>query len=222
MTRKEYVEKYHALGDAMFEHCIVPTVADFANAFVNNDEEAMKKITTITSFTKNTDDIKKSVDKRNSNYSEEESKKFMQSVIAANVTDITESGYFYKKLISSCDDITIEIDDCGSEGEEFKLPIDEDTFKFKVRNHWVMELGKYVESYKDLPKKGTIHVRTFLTCNHGLRHFCKKCAGIFRRSYDTEFTPNYAVAQLNQLSIENRLPNTCFILNGLGTKPHKI
>ena len=37
-----------------------------------------------------------------------------------------------------------------------------------------------------------------------------------------EFTPNYAVAQLNQLSIENRLPNTCFILNGLGTKPHKI
>ena len=189
MTRKEYVEKYHALGDAMFEHCIVPTVADFANAFVNNDEEAMKKITTITSFTKNTDDIKKSVDKRNSNYSEEESKKFMQSVIAANVTDITESGYFYKKLISSCDDITIEIDDCGSEGEEFKLPIDENTFKFKVRNHWVMELNKYVEDYKDIPKKGTIHVRNFLTCNHGIRHFCKKCAGLYRRSYDTEFTP---------------------------------
>ena len=29
------------------------------------------------------------------------------------------------------------------------------------------------------------------------------------------YTPGYAVAQLNQLSIENRLPNTCFILNGL-------
>ena len=29
------------------------------------------------------------------------------------------------------------------------------------------------------------------------------------------YTPGYAVAQLNQLSLENRLPNTCFILNGL-------
>ena len=30
-----------------------------------------------------------------------------------------------------------------------------------------------------------------------------------------EYTPNYAIAQLNQLSVENRLPNTCFVLNGL-------
>jgi capsular exopolysaccharide synthesis family protein len=29
-----------------------------------------------------------------------------------------------------------------------------------------------------------------------------------------EYTPNYAVAQLNQLSIENKLPNTCFVFNG--------
>ena len=29
-----------------------------------------------------------------------------------------------------------------------------------------------------------------------------------------EYTPNYAIAQLNQLSVENRLPNTCFVLNG--------
>lgn len=189
MTREEYVKKYHKLGEAMFEHCVVPTVSDFAMAFVDNDEKAMAKIEKITSFTKNTDDIKKSVARRNNNYSEQESKKFMQSVIAANVTDITESGYFYKKLISSCDDMTIEIDDCGSEGTEMKLPIDEDTFNYKVRNHWVMELNKYVEDYKDIPKRGKIHVRTFLSCNHGIRHFCKKCAGLYRRSYDTEFTP---------------------------------
>lgn len=189
MTRKEYVKQYHKLGDAMFEKCVAPTVFDFAAAFEDNDEEAMKKITTITSYTGNTDDIIKSVKRRNNNYSEQESKKFMQSVIAANVTDITESGYFYKKLISSCDDMTIEIDDCGSEGTEMKLPIDEDTFNYKVRNHWVMELGKYVEDYKDIPKKGKIHVRTFLSCDHGIRHFCKKCAGLYRRSYDTEFTP---------------------------------
>lgn len=189
LTREEYVKKYHKLGEAMFEHCVVPTVNDFASAFIDNDKKALEKIEKITSFTKNTDDIKKSVARRNNNYSEQESKKFMQSVIAANVTDITESGYFYKKLISSCDDMTIEIDDCGSEGTEMKLPIDEDTFNYKVRNHWVMELGKYVEDYKDIPKRGKIHVRTFLSCNHGIRHFCKKCAGMYRRSYDTEFTP---------------------------------
>lgn len=191
-TRAEYVEQYHRLGEAMFEHCVIPTVGDFVNAFCNNDKDAMNKIETITSFTNNTDDIKKSVSRRSSNYSEQESKKFMQSVIAANVTDITESGYFYKKLISSCDDMTIDIDDCGSDGVEMDMEdIDKNMFDYKIRNHWVTELNKYVEDFDDLPKTGKIHVRTFLSCNHGNRHFCKKCAGLFRRSYDTEFTPKH-------------------------------
>jgi len=190
-SRKEFVEKYHEIGESMFEHCTIPTVSDFANAFVDNNTEAMDKITKITSYTGNTDDIIKSVQRRNNNYSEQESKKFMQSVIAANVTDITESGYFYKKLISSCDDMIIEIDDCGSDGVEFKMPVDEDTFEYKIRNHWVMELNKYVEDYSELPKKGTIRVRNFLSCKHGIRKFCKKCAGLYRRSYDTEFTPKH-------------------------------
>ena len=188
-NRKKYVENYKELGSAMFEKCNIPTVFDFAKAFIDKDEEAMNKITNITSYTGNTDDIIKSVNHRDNNYSEAESKKFMLSVIAANVTDITESGYFYKKLISSCDDMTIDIEDCGSTGIELTMPIDEDTFVFKVRNHWVEELGKYVEDYTDLPNEGTIHIRTFLSCNHGIRHFCKKCAGLYRRSYDSEFTP---------------------------------
>ena len=85
--------------------------------------------------------------------------------------------------------MTIDIDDCNSEGSIIKLPIDESTFEYKIRNHWVMELNKYIEEYSDLPQTGIIHVRNFLTCNHGIRHFCKKCAGLYRRSYDTEFTP---------------------------------
>lgn len=187
--RTKYVEHYKELGASMFKSCVIPTVYDFAKAFVDKDEEAMKKITDITSYTGNTNDIIKSVNRRDNNYSEAESRKFMLSVIAANVTDITESGYFYKKLISSCDDMTIDADDCGSAGVEMKMPIDENTFVFKVRNHWVEELGKYVEEFADLPKEGTIHVRTFLSCEHGIRHFCKKCAGLYRRSYDSEFTP---------------------------------
>lgn len=191
INRKDYFNHYQNLGKSMFEHCTIPTVADFANAYKNNDEAAIKKIETITSFTGNNEDIKESVKRRNANYSEAESRKFMASVIAANVTDITDSGYFYKKLISSCDDMTIEINDCHSEGTEITLPISKDIFDYKVKNHWIMELNKYIEDFNDLPKSGTIHVRTFLSCKHGIRHFCKKCAGLFRRSFDTEFTPKH-------------------------------
>ena len=189
LTREEYFNEYRELGKKMFSTCIIPNVYTFVDAYVNKNQEAIDEIETITSFTGNTSDITNSVNRRNNNYTEEESKKFMKSVIAANVTDITASGFFYKKLISSCDDMTIEIDDCGSEGEEIKLPVDEDIFNYKIKNRWVVELNKYIESYDELPKRGKIHIRTFLSCKHGERHFCKKCAGLFRRSYDTEFTP---------------------------------
>lgn len=214
-SRKEYIEEYHYLGSKMFSTCEIPTVYTFAKAYAHdidfgidtsNKKEVNKakkerkaaqdEISEITSFTKNESDIQNSINRRQYNYSEEESSKFMKSVIAANVTDITESGYFYKKLMSCTDSVTIDIDDCGSEGMEFTLPlaIDEkdaiSVFEYKIRNRWVVELGKYVEEFEDLPKTGTIHVRTFLTCKHGIKHFCKKCAGLFRRSYDTEFTPN--------------------------------
>jgi len=189
VTRKKYIKEYRELGDKMFKYCTIPTVSDFAEAFINKNAKAEEKIQNLTQFTGNDRDIKNSVQRRNDNYSEEESKKFMQSVIAANLTDISESGYFYKKLISSCDDMSITTDDCGSLGEEFECPVDEYTFNYKIRNRWVTELNKYVDNYKDLPKKGTIHVRTFLSCKTGHRHFCKKCAGEFRRSYDTVFVP---------------------------------
>ena len=191
-SRKAYIKTYRELGKKMFSTCTIPNVYTFANAYVNKNAEALNEIKTIAEYSGSAKKLKASVEKREEkSYSEADSKTFMESVIAANVTDITQSGHFYKKLMSSSDDMTIDIDDCGSDGVEFTLPIDEKTFNFKVRNHWVMELDKYVENYKDIPKKGTIHVRNFLSCNHGLRHFCKKCAGLFRRSYDTEFTPNY-------------------------------
>ena len=130
------------------------------------------------SYTGNTEDIINSVNRRHNKYSEADSIKYMKSVIAANVTDITASGWFYKKLISSCDDMIIDADDCNSEGTEITMPVDESTFNYKILNHWVEELGKYIEDYNDLPTSGVIHVRTFLSCNHGNRKFCKKCAGL--------------------------------------------
>lgn len=188
-NRKKYVEHYHDLGEAMFTNCTIPTVGDFAKAYSKKDADSIKKIETITEFTGNKKDIDESIERRNSIYSDAESKKFMNSVIAANITDITESGWFYKKLISSCDDMTIVADDCGSAGEEYACPISEEVFNYKIKNRYVVECRDYIEDIKKLPRNGKIHVRTFLTCKKGPRHFCARCAGLFRRSYDTTFIP---------------------------------
>ena len=119
----------------------------------------------------------------------------MNSVIASNVTDITVSGYFYKKLISSCDNMRIIGEDCRSKGEKFVLPIDEDTYNYKVKFRNIVEIGGHTESFSEFKKKTTgmseVHVRTFLTCKTDKTHrcFCKACAGAYKRSNDDYFMP---------------------------------
>ena len=192
MNRQEYIQLYKDLGDKMFSNCVIPTVFDFANATVNRNKKAQAKIDVLTNYTgKKVDD---SLSRRTCNYSEDESKKYMQSVIAANISDITDSGFFYKKLISSADDMLIVTDDCGSEGIELELPVTEEIFNYKIKYRWVNELNKYVEDFSEIEKlkKKSIHVRNAVECKNSFKRcFCKKCMGLFRRSYDTEFTPKY-------------------------------
>ena len=200
LPRDKYFEVYKYLGTKMFSNCYIPNVADFANAYGKQNEkseEAMKRIHQVTSFTGKQDDIDKSLARRDSLYTEEDSRKFMNDVISANVTSIRDSGFLYKKATSSTDSMTItDNEDCGSIGLEYVLPIDEPTYLYKVRNHFVTELDDYTEDYSDFLKKtsnlSVIHVRTYMTCqedeeNH--QHFCKKCAGLYRRSHDTTFIP---------------------------------
>ena len=200
VDRKKYIEVYRELGKHMYTGCYIPNVADFANAYGpknGKSKDALKNIEHITTFTDNTKDIEASVKRKVANYSEEESSKFMKSVIAANVSDITASGFFWKKLCASCDNmkIDIEYDDCRSKGDEITLPIDEETYNFKVRNHFINELNDYTENYDEFLSMTsgltTIHVRSFLTCNHSKNHrrFCKKCAGIYRREHNSTFMP---------------------------------
>lgn len=202
VDRATYTKTYNALGSKMFSECYIPNVGDFANAFGTPNEqssEAMQKIEHITAFTGNTKDIIASCQRRGANYTEEESSKFMKSVIAANVTNITESGFFYKKLISSCDNMIIDLsyEDCGAEGSELELPIDETTYNYKVKNHFITELNDFTESYEEFLSNvegfSTIHIRSFLTCKHSRTHrkFCKTCAGIYKRAHDRYFIPKY-------------------------------
>lgn len=179
--RDEYIKEYKDLGKKMFVHCKIPTVHDFA---IMSD-----KVKNITDFTGNYDDVVKSCNRRHADYTEEESRKFIDSVIAANVTDITESGTFYKKMMASCDDLKITEDDCGSTGIEMELPISEEEYNYKVRNHFITELNDFTTEYDDIKDFDVIHVRTPLSCDTKHRHFCAKCAGLFRREFESNFIP---------------------------------
>jgi hypothetical protein len=202
IDREDYLDIYYIIGDSMFSTCYVPNVADFANAFgkkTGKTKEAQRKIEQITSFTGNYQDIVNSVKRRDAKYTEAESAKFMNSVIAANVSDITESGYFYKKLISSCDNMYIDLkyEDCKSNGEEIQLPIDKTTYNYKIKHRFIIEIDKYTETYEEflieIKDLESIHIRTFLTCKRSRDHrtFCKKCAGLFKREHYSSFIPEY-------------------------------
>lgn len=205
ISRPTYIDIYRIIGTNMFSKCYTPNVGDFVKAFKassnidkTTQETAFNNIQNICQFTGNLDDVIASVNRKTAKYTNEESEKFIKSVVAANVTDITASGYFYKKLISSCDNMKIASynDDCGSSGTEIKLPIDKDTYLYKILNRYVTEFDKYVEytydEFCELTKDvDSIHIRDFITCNASSDHktFCKKCAGLYRREHDSTFTP---------------------------------
>ena len=204
ISRDDYNEVYHKLGSLMFEECEIPTVGDFVNVVKHNSNygESSKKINQITSFTGNTSDIEKSIARKTNKYTDEESIDFMKKVIASNIDDISNSGFFYKKLISSCDNMKINLkkQDCGSEGELYLVEdITEDVFEYKIKTHFIQELYKYVESYDEFKKLcknqnlTEVHVRNFLTCELDKNHktFCPRCAGLFRRNNRDTFTPKY-------------------------------
>ena len=204
ISRNDYNEVYHKLGALMFEECEIPTVGDFVNTVKHNAnyDKSYKKINQITSFTGNTKDIENSIMRDTNKYTDKESVDFMNKVIASNIGDISSSGYFYKKLISSCDNMRINTKkmDCGAEGELFKIDeITEDVFEYKIKTHFVQELYKYVLEYHDfieLCKNNNlteVHVRNFLTCELDKKHktFCCRCAGSFRRNNKDNFIPKY-------------------------------
>ena len=204
IKREDYIKVYHDLGHRMFSECQIPTVADFANIAGKKNSStnrSRKTIEQISTFTGNTDAILNSVRRREAKYTDEESNAFMKKVIAANVDDITNSGFFYKKLMASCDNMKINMKhpDCGSEGQLMLLEnIDENEFNYKIKFHWINELEKYAEDYNefldDLKAKNLteFHVRNFLTCKQSENHrtFCPRCAGIYRRSQEQTFIPN--------------------------------
>ena len=196
LPREKYMKIYHILGDAMWELCDIPNVGDFAKMINENNEESKEKIKNITDFTGNYDETIENIEKTEVEITNEMSNKHIDKVIASNSSDISDSGFFYKKLISSCDNIKIDDGDCGSKGREWNVSdIDKATFNYRIKNQYINELGKMFVDWNDFKDETVnldkIHVRSPLYCNHSEdgRKICKKCAGLFYRSYDNIFTP---------------------------------
>lgn len=203
LPRSEYIKLYHMLEKFMWSDVSMPTVGDFASFFESQDDESKdhSKISDIGEFTGNMGKIEKLLRKDTIKYSDEDSNEHMQKVISANKTEISMSGWFYKKLMSSSDDIRLIEDDCGAEAVKFNLDdIDLSTYEFKIQFMWVEELQQYATySYedfvdkinRDLPDATEIHVRTLLNCNNAKdRCLCKKCVGVFKLNHDKEIQPN--------------------------------
>ena len=189
LSRDEYIKEYERLGDRMFSECYIPNSFDL----LDKDNSALVEIA---AYTGNLDDIQKSIDRTDSLYTEEESQKFMDSVLASNIIDIVESGMFYKSLMSATDDMRLIGSDCGDSGEEFTLPISEEDFNYYIRNHFVNELDEYVTSYNSFIEStkdfDSVHVRTILSCKAHKNHrcFCKKCLGLIDRGGKNYYSPD--------------------------------
>ena len=192
LSRKEYFKKNQELSKNLWKASI-PTVADI---FDFNSGLENEKISAIFNFFKNEEEFTKISQKIEDIYDQDESSNFIRKVMASNNSDIAEAGYFYKLLMASADDLTLDenIKDCDSNGLEFSINEESKdfikTFNYKIKFMFIKELNDFCtlnfEDFINWSKKNkikTIHVNTPLTCNcvndwgNSNRKICQKCAG---------------------------------------------
>ena len=149
------------------------------------------KMNKIFDFFDNKEEFIKMTNRTDYKYGQEESTNFIRKVMSSNNEEIAKAGYFYKLLMASADDFTIDKEDCKTnkfDSYECEL-VEKETYDYKIKSMFVVELNSYcdyeyetfVENIKSLTSKGckSISVRTPLNCVNAINHkICKKCAGI--------------------------------------------
>lgn len=193
ISREDYDEIFGILKDNVWDYGGGLTLADIRdginNKVINN---------TLAKELESEEDIVNLLNKKDKDYSSDESDVFIQKVKASNVTEISESGYFYKKLASCMDNVNINKEDCESEGEcwdsEKFINIDslsdeeketlESDFEFNIKDMNINEFNTSFSDFKEfieaLKSKNIdhFHVRTPITCKLAKdRCFCRKCCG---------------------------------------------
>lgn len=220
--RDEYMDKCYQMAANTFANEKLPFVTDVMNFALNNEKSP--RLQRVFDFFGDEEEIKSMVSCPSAFMDSAASAKFIEKVISANITDITQSGLLYKQLQALGDSYRITIDDCGSHGAEIPLPIDEETFDYRVKDCLASfdendkDAYVYYTSYEEFAKEAKGHqsvfVRTPNSCHK--RHngsCCKACAGkvpegtqnlgAFATLMITEFATQAALSSMNKGKKEN-------------------
>lgn len=193
LPRDEYFDMNQKLSEDCWSKGRIPTVGDIAKFIKTKDESSIEPMQRMFNFFNNKEEFTNMISRKGKVFDEKQSQKFIQSVMSANNTDISEAGYFYKLLMASADDYRVISRSCSSSGVKYKREdITKEVFDYRIKMSWVNELKSYcrtnyvdfmnsIESYEE------ISVRTPLSCVHTHEYtdskgkikkgVCKRCAG---------------------------------------------
>lgn len=193
LSRKEYFNKNQELAKNLWQEPI-PTVSDICDYIKGKDN---KVINNIFEFYNNQEEFDSIIRKTENNYNQDESSTFIRKVMAANNEDISDAGFFYKLLMASADDLSIEqskdeyLSDCGSKGITFYIKdVSERIFNYRIKYSFIIELNDFCtlnfedfNNWVNTSNYNEIHVRTPLTCKNvnkwenSNKCLCRKCVG---------------------------------------------
>lgn len=223
IDRDEYIKEYKKLTDDIIYNEKLPMVTSILD--YANKGKADKKLQHVFDFFDDEEEFSNLVKRKTAQFSQEDSDEFIASVISANISDISEAGSIYKKLMATGDTYRICGKDCGSVGREVELPIDEEYFNYNIKNFFItVERGdkdfmafysydEFVQCMKEL-EVNKIWIRTPMTCKHRYKHgVCKWCAGelpegvqnigVFSTLMITEVATQTALSSMNKGVKEN-------------------
>lgn len=189
LPRDEYFEKNQELASRLWNEENLPTVLDIAD-FVK-DNKVSDRLQNIFDFLDNKDDFTAMATRRKHLYDQEESSSFIRKVMSANNKEISESGYFYKLLMESADDLIITQETCNSHGRMYDLKnsgFSEEDFNYYINALHCTEINEivdctyheFLDRYKETLEKHDykIHILSPLTCEClKTRGLCRRCCG---------------------------------------------
>lgn len=183
LSRKEYVDACKEQAKRLIFEENLPQASDFLKFKLTG--KASNKLQHIFDIFENEEEVAELLKRENYRYSEEESKQFLDSVIAANVKEISKNGILYQQLLAAGDNYVVVDDICENKGRKIKTPNTKEDFIYEVRDMYVSFDSKTYTIFHDFEdfikaakNKKEIWVKSPMNCKHMSEHkVCKECAG---------------------------------------------
>lgn len=219
IPRKNYMQEYRNMASDLHKREKLPQASDILKYVCEG--KTSSKLKNIFEHYDNEEAFAERVNNKKHVYTSEKSEEFIRSVLSANVADIRKAGTMYKELMQNQDQYRVIDNDCGDMGEEVSLPIDEDTFNYRIKDmnchngDGILRVyDKYSDFCKDYDGKDKMYVRTPTSCNHvhegGVCAICAgrlpnqtKNVGAFATLAITERATQAALSSMNKKSGEN-------------------